>query len=36
MGKEKKDFFEVTDPSKEEVPQVNFDTETKTDDTKTE
>lgn len=36
MGKEKKDFFEVTNPSKEEVPEVNFDTETKTDDTKTE
>lgn len=28
MGKEKKDFFEVSDPSKMEVPEVNFDNDT--------
>lgn len=38
MGKEKKDFFEVSDPSKMEVPEVNFDnntnSESKTDSDK--
>lgn len=40
MGKEKKDFFEVSDPSKMEVPEVNFDnntnSESKTDSDKWE
>jgi LemA protein len=29
MGREKKDFFEVSDESKLKVPEVNFDTDKK-------